>query len=386
MKSLLMCLTALCAVGCDDPLSHLPPGCRDKLPECLGKQQICVDGPVCQKCPHGSYASPTGTCDPIGTPMAHDFAMFTTQGGEEILGLCQSWTLNNATELWINGVELEQDEASHHSNWLFVPDDKFPGPDGVWRCKERSYDQLSAALAGGVLYAQSTQATHEVQKFPNGAAVRIPPYSRIISDVHILNASAQPVTGHIRLTLYPLPLEEVKIKLSPFHLTFDALDIPPLSQSRFQGSCELDSSFQAAFNRGVDAKVYFILPHFHALGRRFAVQRMGGKRDGETLFDAYGASGDARGLAFDPPIDLTGDEGLRFACEFDNPTDKRVRWGFGDQEMCELLGFSDSKLAWESSIHKIDPNAQPGTLPTFTGPCNTLAFEYDFNKAGGPPR
>ena len=26
------------------------------------------------------------------------------------------------------------------------------------------------------------------------------------------------------------------------------------------------------------------------------------------------------------------------------------------------------------------------SLPTFSGPCGTVAFEYDFNKPGGPPR
>ncbi len=377
----------LCLLGCEpDPLANLPPGCRDLLPHCLSIQQICAAGPVCQACPSGQYASNVGTCEPIGTPMAHDFSMFTAQSGEEILGLCQSWTLDNASELWINGVELQQDEASHHSNWLFVPDDKYPGPDGVWRCRERNYDQLSAALVGGVLYAQSTQATHEVQKFPNGAAVRIPPYSRIISDVHILNASNHPVTGHARLILYPLPLAEVKVKLSPFHLTFDALDLPPRSSSRFAANCELDSSFQAAFNHGVDAKVYYILPHFHALGRRFSVQRMGGKHDGDVVFDAVGAAGEARGLAFDPPIDLTGDDGMSFDCEFDNQTDQRVHWGFGDQEMCELLGFSDSKLAWESAVNKVSAGSTVEGVPTYGGPCSTLAFEYDFTRAGGPPR
>ena len=86
-------------------------------------------------------------------------------------------------------MELEQSEASHHSNWTFVPDDQFTGPDGSWKCKDRGYSQLTAALQGGVLYAQSTQATREVQKFPDGVVVRIPPRSRIISDVHVLNTT-----------------------------------------------------------------------------------------------------------------------------------------------------------------------------------------------------
>jgi hypothetical protein len=369
-----------------DPLANLPPGCEAMLPSCLAVQKICAAGPVCQRCPDGEYATTAGVCSPIGTALTHDFATFTAQAGQEILGLCQSWTLDNPTELWINAVEMTQDEASHHSNWLYVPDDKYPGPDGVWKCADRNYHELTAALEGGVLYAQSTQAPHEVQKFPNGAAVRIPPYSRIISDVHILNASPQPVTGHIRLAIYPLAAADVKVKLAPFHLTFNVLDIPPKASSRSTADCEIDSQFQSALNHGLDARIYFILPHYHALGRRFFVQHMGGARDGAPIFESIGISGDAHGLAFDPPIDLTGDDGLRFGCDFENDTEQTVQWGFGNQEMCEFLGFSDSPLSWESSIgvvHSVPPAM--GAPATYTGPCPAVAFKYDFTKPGGPP-
>lgn len=379
---------AVAVAGCHkDPLASLPPGCRSMLPQCLAIQKICVAGPTCAACPDGQYATASGSCAPIGTPMTHDFSMFTAKPGEEILGLCQSWTLDNPTELWVNAVELDQDEASHHSNWLYVPDDKYAGPDGVWPCHDRGYDELSAALAGGVLYAQSTQATHEVQKFPNQAAVRIAPWSRIISDVHILNASTQPVTGHARLSIYVLPVEQVKVKLTPFHLVFDTLDIPALTSSRSHASCDLDGSFQSTLNHGLDAKVYYILPHFHALGRHFFVQRYGGSHDGDMLFEATGAAGEARGRAFDPPIDLRGDSGLGFGCDFQNDTDQIVHWGFGNQEMCELLGFAETPLAWQSSISSVhgDTAAAPA-MPTYTGPCATISFFYDFSKPGGPPR
>ncbi len=381
-------LSALSLVGgCKGAApSDLPPECAGYLQKCLSNQQICVAGPKCEACPDGQYADQTGVCLPIGgTPMHHDFGMFTAQAGQEILGLCQSWTVGNATELWVNAVELSQNESSHHSNWIFVPDDKYPGPDGVWPCADRSYDQLTAALAGGVLYAQSTQATHEVQKFPGGAAVRLPPYVRIISDVHILNASTQPVTGQASLTLYTLDKDAVKTKLTPFHLTFDALDIPPHATSRFTAECELDSYFQAAFNHPLDLKLYYSLPHTHALGKRFFLSVYGGSNDGQALLDVDGYNGEPRGRAYDPPLDLTGADGLRFGCEFDNPRDQTVMWGFGDQEMCEYLGFADSGLIFESSVKKLQPTGSDGAVQTFTGPCGTIAYKYDFNQPGGPP-
>jgi hypothetical protein len=132
-------------------------------------------------------------------------------------------------------------------------------------------------------------------------------------------------------------------------------------------------------------KVYYILPHTHALASRFFVNVMGGPEDNGSLIDVIGFNGEARGRAYDPPVDLTGAEGLTFGCEFNNPRDVSVGWGFGDQEMCELLGFADSGVGFESSVGAADPAGTDGDISLFTGPCSTLAFAWDHDKPGGPP-
>jgi hypothetical protein len=150
--------------GCEsEPLSPLPvpgPDCASLEEQCAADQKVCVESNgegQCQACPSGQYAAPTGTCQALpGTANLHDFATFSVDAGTEIRGLCQSWTIGNEEDLWINAVELTQDELSHHSIWTFVPEDQFTGPDGVWPCKERNYNELQGTLAGGVLYAQST--------------------------------------------------------------------------------------------------------------------------------------------------------------------------------------------------------------------------------------
>lgn len=348
--------------------------------KCRVDQQACsADSgkPECVECASGTYADATGACAKIeGTPMAHDFAEFTTDSGQEVLGLCQSWTLGNETDLWVNTVELDQDEMSHHSNWTFSPESKYPGEDGVWPCKDRGYDQLSAAIAGGVIYAQSTQASHEVQRFPPGAAVRIPAHSRIIGDVHLLNVLGQAVTGHAKLTLYTVPEAEVAHKLTPFHLTYDTLDIPPHASSRFGGACTLDADYQAAVGAPYAPKLYYALPHTHKLGTRFFMNVVGGPNDKQTLIDISGFNGEARGRNYDPPVDLAGSNGLAFGCEFENPTDVAVHWGFGDQEMCEMLGFMEMDAAFESRIEEVIPQADDGDIKTFTGACKSTMIPW----------
>ncbi|MDC3960835.1 hypothetical protein KEG38_43685 [Polyangium jinanense] len=355
---------------------------------CGADQKVCVEdaaGARCEGCPSGAYAASSGTCEKLsGTPRAHTFAEFTVEAGQEIKGLCQSVTLNNATEIWVNAVELQQNESSHHSNWTFVPADKFDGPDGIWKCSERDYDQVSAALAGGVIYAQSTQTEREVQKFPDGVAVRIPPYSRIIGDVHLLNTSLAPVTGTLTLTLYGIPKEEVKHKLTPFHLDYHGLAIPPHAKSRFYGECAMEGPFAASGNT-FDQKVYYILPHTHTMAKRFFLEIMGGPRDGETILELSAYNGEAHGRVYEKPIDMTGAEGYRFGCEYDNPRDETVVWGFGDEEMCELLGFAESSVGFEAVISSAQEVGTDGDLRLFSAPCVTYAFPWDHDKPGGPP-
>ncbi|WP_156040953.1 hypothetical protein [Chondromyces apiculatus] len=388
-----MAMGLVAMAGCGSESTEAPgatePGpCAEMVESCLAKQQACVDtgGEArCEACAEGQYAALSGQCEPIGgSAMVHDFEEFTVQPGEEITGLCQSWTLDNPEAIWVNAVVLAQDVASHHSNWTYVPSDSFEGPDGVWPCAERNYDQLSAAVVGGVLYAQSTQATKEVQRFPNNAAVRIPPYARIIGDVHLLNARPEPVTGHVKLTLHALAAEEVAVKLVPFHLDYHGLDIPARSRSRFTGECKVAEQLAGITGKPFEMDIYYLLPHYHIMGRRFFLEELGGAEDGKVLFDAAGQEGEAKGRSYDPPQHVEGAEGFRFGCEFDNTRAERVGWGLGDQEMCEILGFADMGAAFESTVTTAEEKGMDGEFQRFGGECGTLAFPWDHDKEGGP--
>jgi hypothetical protein len=354
-----------------------PEACSaEEAASCLENQKGCADA-ECVDCAVGSYAQASGQCVPIaGEAWKHSFDEFTAEPGEEISGLCQSWTLGNDEDLWVNAVELTQNQASHHSNWTFVPEDKFDGPDGVWNCDDREYDQLTAAIVGGVLYAQSTQATKEVQKFPDGAAVKIPARSRIIGDVHIINASNEKVTGRANLAIYAVPEASVSSRLRPFHMTYHGLAIPPLASSRFHGTCEVGKEYEEKNQKPLPLKLFYALPHTHSLGTRFFFEASGGKHDGMSLLDISGYNGEARGKLYDPPVDLTGLGGLRFGCEFENPRDEVIHYGLGDQEMCEMLGFIESPIAFESRIDEALEDGLDGDIQVFTGNCDSIAGNF----------
>jgi hypothetical protein len=357
------------------PESH----CIDMRDQCLASQQICVvgdSGEKCQSCSPGEYSKDPDTCAKIpGDVMPHDFGTYQLGPGEEDNSLCQSWTLGNDTELWVNTVELETSGGYHHSNWLFAPDTKYVGPDGLWKCADRGYSELDAAVAGGVLFAQSTQAKRQVQKFPDGVAVRLPPHARIVGGVHLYNTSSEPLDTTLQLSIYTLPVSDVRVPLAPFRLSYLDLTIPPMAISEFSSACDLAGALPGDAST-LDMDLYYVLPHYHSLGHSFHLEIFGGENDGKAIYDLGAFDGEAHGTPFDPPVSMSGAKGFRFSCGYENPRSVQVGWGIGDQEMCVLLGFARSDYAFDASVSSGAATANKGNIREFTGTCGVLPLDF----------
>src|SRR5687767_1685445 len=188
----------------------------------------------------GSSESPT--CDPQreACTFERDVSTVDVEAGIEDEDMCQSWTLNNPTELWANAITQFNDGAYHHANWFFVPDNEFPLPDGAWKCSEAGFSELVAALLGGYLFALSTQSQQETQALPTGSAIRIPPYSRIIGSSHLLNGSDQTIRTTMRLALNTIPPAQVTAKMAPARIQYHDLALDPAKSSAFTTECLFD--------------------------------------------------------------------------------------------------------------------------------------------------
>lgn len=370
---------------------HMP--CIEGREMCAEKQQGCRQDPTtfeetCFPCAEMEMPDESGACVRIdGTMLEHDFGSLTIEGGGEYNGVCQSWILNNPEELWVNAVEFSSQGFYHHSNWFFVPEGNHDYKDGNWYdCYNDGFEEITAALKGGVLFAQSTQVNREVQRFGKGVALRIPPYSRIIAATHLLNYTPNEVTTRLIMRLYTLDKGELEVKLTPFRLGYYPLDIPPNATSEFRTECNIDDAFLSADDKNLDMKVHYVLPHYHSLGADFRLGIHGGERDNETLFSLGAFGGDPFGKVFDPPVDLTGAKGLEFSCTFSNPRDEAVGWGIGDQEMCLMLGFAESTVAFDGSVQEttlLGPDENG--IVQHAGPCNVTGFKFSQNKSGGIP-
>jgi len=280
----------------------------------------------------------------ITPTMAHSFESLTVDAGEEISGVCQSWTLDNDEPLYVSKIRQRNDGAWHHSNWFFVPEDTYPGPDGTWDCDERGFHDVSAALAGGAFFAQSTQTPEELQAFQEGAVLEIPPRHKIVGGVHLVNISADTLDTGLSFDIETIPEESVRVRLRPIAFTNTALDIEPNAESRFGMTCDLGTEFENVLGVSPNYNIYYVLAHYHEWGNYFRLSFVDEAGDDRTIFELRNSIGEPLGITLDPPINSRNAPSLRVECGYINDTNEPLTYGLAGKEMCVFLAYSDADL------------------------------------------
>jgi hypothetical protein len=334
----LITLMSTCAVlGCADPTA---PDQYDSNGETDGDTETGETGET----------GDTGEEEDDAVRVIHDFGEFVMAPFQEVTN-CVAWTVENEAAVYVQAVTLSNLGYFHHSNWFVVPDDMYEGPDGFFKCSDRGFDEIQAAIAGTVLFAQSTQSFVERQQTAAGAVIKIPPRHKVVAGTHLLNVGPAEVSTRLFMTLEIIHPSEVEVVLTPFRLSYLDLDIPANSRSRFTGfSDDLGERYQNASGSPMDMQLHYVLPHFHYLGDYFSFVLDGGAFDNTPIYEHHGFNGEANGLMFDPPLDMTGVTGIRYTCGYDNWRDVNVGWGIGDQEMCVMLGLAESKIMFDASV------------------------------------
>jgi hypothetical protein len=308
-----------------------------------------VDPPAQTDATDGDPPQPTEGEAGDSVTITHAFGAGMLQPFEEITP-CVSWTLDNDEPLYVQTVTLSNEGSFHHSNWFVVPEEAFSGNDGWWSCSSRGFNELTAAQMGTVLFAQSTQSYTESQRLADGAVIKIPPRSRVVADVHLLNLAPREVRTQLWLSLELLHPRDVDVVVTPFRLTYYDLDIPALSASHHTGECDLATRHESITGEPLQLELHYVLPHYHALGNYFDLTVSGGSRDGESIYRLDGFNAEPNGKTFDPPLDLGDARGLRFTCGYDNWYDQDIGWGFGIQEMCVMLGLAKADLIFDGTV------------------------------------
>jgi len=329
-------------------------------------------------------AACTSSPDPTAK-QTYKFGPFTIAPGEEVTGRCVQIDLHNASDLYVNTIDLETGPGFHHSNWFFVPEHFYADQPGTFDCDETAIT-VTAAINGGVLFAQSTQLAQQTQAFPEGVAIHIPPHSKLLAQIHLLNPGDSSLELKPTITLHPLAKADVTTVLAAISFENHALGLPPNKQSRFTLDCDLAPEWQSLHDSGEttatapDFKIYYALAHYHQMGTGLTLEAV--KPDGTAtqIFTTSNRVGDSLGAAIDPQFDMTGYTRLRFSCDYYNPTAATVPWGVGTNEMCVYLAFSDSKFNWGGGVPTDDApgdGSDVNGVMTYTHACQVLANDAD---------
>ena len=311
----------------------------------------------------------------------YNFGPFTIAPSEEVTGRCVQIDLHNAADLYINSIDLDTGPGFHHSNWFFVPEHFYADQPNTFDCDETAIT-VTAAINGGVLFAQSTQLAQQTQAFPEGVAIHIPPHSKLLAQIHLLNPGDNPLSLTPSITLTPLAKADVKTVMAAISFENHALGLPPNKQSRFTLDCDLGPEYQSLYSSGdvtsptPDFKIYYALAHYHTLGTGLTLEAV--KPDGTAtqIFSTSNHVGDSLGGPIDPLFDMTGYTRLRFSCDYYNNTADTVPWGVGKNEMCVYLAFSDSKFNWGGGVEQDDAPGDPtdvNGVMSYTHACQVLA-------------
>ena len=263
--------------------------------------------------------------------------------GQELQSVCVALSLGNDQPLYVDRIDATMGPGWHHSNWVFVPEDAYTaegGGDTPWRCAERGFNEVAGAARGGVFFAQATAARQTTQSFANGAVVVIPPRSKVIGNVHLVNLEREAIRTSIDFEIHSRRAEDVETILSAVAIDVRRIEIPARSETFVESTCDFERVFGRIVGRSLADdpwRIYYVMPHYHALGRRLIFETVDAEGRATTQVEL-----DEAGVSFDSPLLVEGSSRIRVRCEYENLGRDPVAWGFeAADEMCTLLAYTD---------------------------------------------
>ena len=186
-------------------------------------------------------------------------------------------------------------------------------------------------LPRAVVYGSQTEDNE--QALPPGVALRLPRGSPLIMESHYINGSDTATTGEVVLNLQYVDSATIRNRADVLFFLNQDITIPPLSTTTTSKTCPLPA--------GVD--VFLLSSHTHRRGRAFTMDLVNATTGDSLrhLYDSYEWN-DPQVVRFPDaaPLQVGGDQGLRFSCTYRNDDSVTVRWGLSsDDEMCIAVGM-----------------------------------------------
>jgi hypothetical protein len=269
----------------------------------------------------GAKTPPADDVPPSGVSDTEDGWVFRTEeftlGPGEERFVC--YAADTPIDLSIQRFSVLGKPMIHH--FLMVTADETREPYGASECGTAfkfSWQPIFMAGAGDAEVA-----------IPDGAARHVDAGTQVVLQLHLLNASTEPVTEFAEVRMERSPEADPKPVGQFIFGTFD-LALPPKQPSRLQVDCVVNSNVQ----------IFAMFPHMHYLGRKLTLE-LGPDANGLGAIytrDPY----EFEQQTIDP-LELGISPGTvgRLTCSYDNDRDETITYGEStNNEMCFAIGFS----------------------------------------------
>lgn len=163
------------------------------------------------------------------------------------------------------------------------------------------------------------------ERFASGAGKVFQGGQKLAVEYHVVNDTREAALAKAKLAFHVVDATQVQHLVRTASFDNFTIYTPPHGQSSHVGECRVR---QELF-------VSDLVRRTQLYGTTFKVWRAGGDHDGELIWE----SGDRKQnrVGMPTPLHLMPGDGFRFQCDYQNPTDRELRYGVSaDDETCTL--------------------------------------------------
>ncbi|MCI4667673.1 MAG: hypothetical protein MRZ79_05885 [Bacteroidia bacterium] len=243
--------------------------------------------------------------------------------------------VGNRQDIYVNKFEVLCRPGTHHLIAYGFHDERDPSNPAIGVMRDQNLADgrvnFNLNMGSGAMYCGAQEPNFTLQ-LPPGIAIRIPANASLDMNSHYFNVTNQTLFGEVFLNMTTIPVDSVK----------ELLEIHPISNESvllLPKNASTSIEYSETFWRRTEIRQMFA--HMHKRGEVFSVYKVGGANDGELLY----VSNDYQHPPykfFDPPLVIEEGEGIKTYVQYNNETDREIRYGVTSEDEMGILFYSEN--------------------------------------------
>ena len=223
-------------------------------------------------------------------------------------------------DVWVSDYRALTPVGTHHVTVGYS--DPAP-PDGVVSSADSS--TCTGLTLGTHMAFTATRGNAAPFSMPAGVAVRVPAGKQLVLNVHVLNATPQPLSGRTGIEVVRTDPSKVQHEAEILFANNTNLSIPPGASTQ-TGNCTLDA----------DSTVFALIGHMHLAGKHFTTTAAPGNGPPTVLLDEDYNFDQQTLVSLDPPAVLNKGDVVQTSCTYQNEGPDTLTFGESTtkNEMC----------------------------------------------------